>query len=757
MPYNKISIKQLKLPRVISEDIFIEESSSGYNFELNQEINKDLEITGSLIINGENFVGSSNDGVEDNNLVYLGGDNFFSGSYNSVTRGNNNKIVGSENFIFNGDNNEIIAANENSILAGSNIKVDGVSNCFAICNNDNSTKTIVKDNSCLIQSKNIEIYGGTVFSESVEVLGFLDAGEITANSEINAQKIESDYLNLFGNNMQINESSSFFSGVLFNKHDGSILQSRSIISNNASSGVKVDGFDVATRDWVLDKNYSTDPSGIILESVDSSGNFTMDSAYFLEFDSPLHVTGDIIYQGNTGSDSLFLHNSNIEPRDLNFISGFVYDDSSEAYQKIATENWVSGQNYQTEISFSGGLVSSGFNTEENFKISDYLLITGDINCDNTFSVLNGFSSEEKINVSGGCYFSGELNAKNLYISGGLYTESLSNIDSKISISGQTISGNNFNLNNGSFNVTGSEIINKELLLDDYYISGEENTTTTRGSSFFEKTNLQADSNINGIVNIENLNLMGRLNLEANSNTINNFSGDISSEVIYGGLAFSSNQVLLSDVKGQVNIEFLEESISSGINNYEKQNDIIDISVLLKNKKELEDVWSKSSSYSPYLQTFTNNDTGDLWWKSMNQGETGYEDYGFEKRVTEVSDGVYQYKQDRLEGWMEWLAVNEPIKDGSVYDYKTTPSQVTFSIRDSIEVNEESGLLFENVFVPAIETDESDYLISGFDAELRNKQEIQYRVSAPDSMPAEYNDIKEWGFSSYYPRFRIKTV
>ena len=103
MAYNKIKINQIDMPEVISNDLTVSETSSGYHFGLGFPINHDINISGSLTVNGVEIYGNKSYYDPYVNSVLCGYENIISGGNNSVIRGNENLISGEKNIILNDD------------------------------------------------------------------------------------------------------------------------------------------------------------------------------------------------------------------------------------------------------------------------------------------------------------------------------------------------------------------------------------------------------------------------------------------------------------------------------------------------------------------------------------------------------------------------------------------------------------------------------------------------------------------------------
>lgn len=757
MPYNKIKLNQIEKPSVSSEDLSISSFESGYEIELKNSINQDLRISGSLNINGNYLLPDGDEVYGDQNQIFIGAENYISGEKNTIIRGDNNSILGANNIVLNGDNNNFYLSNSCGVLAGSNIFLEQANNSVVIASNDESKKTFNKNNSCLIQHDNIYVYGGLYFQRDAFFYGSFDSSDINCLELLKSNEITVDFEPVFNNNFDVSGNFEIFNGAYFGQYLGANLE-RKNYSNNVVGNIYISGDEVATKEWVDQQGFIVGTGTQSIESVEISGNLVLEPESVFEIKQDLIVTGDVYFSGTSGADAYILSFGDIECNDLEFISGAIYDVDDDSYNLIATKDWVTGQEYIVELGSGDYSLSSGFDSENSVYILDQFNATGDI------FVNSGITIDGNINSKGGVVVSGQLDSttSNIYVSGlsvsgGFESPELINDSLYLDISGGLISGDSIILNSFDFSLTGSNVVTENYIEDNYLLEGDETELTFKNANFQGDSAVDNKIKIENQVSIEDFNLNGSIDVDSKA-YIENINGDIHVNKLNGDLNFSLDQCNFESIKGTTKIEFLEESLISGVNTYDKQNDIIDITISGNSKSDISKVWA-NAFFTPYSQTFTDNDTGEFWWKSMTQGLTGYEDFGFELRIKEVSSGVYVYDEGCLEGWMEWLAINEPIKGQNVTGYMSTQSQVNCFLENEIQNITGVGVPFEESVLNTGSlidiVNEADRLVSGLDLRLKDNSLVEYRVFADESMPALFSEEQSWGTQSYYPRFRIK--
>jgi hypothetical protein len=749
MAYNKIKINQIDMPEVISNDLTVSETSSGYHFGLGFPINHDINISGSLTVNGVEIYGNKSYYDPYVNSVLCGYENIISGGNNSVIRGNENLISGEKNIILNGNNNSFYYSDFNAVIAGSNVTFSNSKGSVVIASNNEEIKEVKESSSLYLYHENIYVYGDTHFEKSVSFNEKTELSKLVVSNSLVASSIKSSDSSIFYDKSKFTSNSQINGETFFGEYTLRDLTRKN--QSNKFSEIKISGENVATKQWIEDKNFTTGLIVMRFDEVDVSGDFVLDHGNLIEYNSVLNVMGDVIAYGSTGEETFLLNDSTLTANNFSCVSGYVLDKDSSEYINIASADWLSGQGYSS----SDEGISTGFYTEGNINISKDLYLTGQLNVNSGFDLHGNYTNSGASFIGGNLNVSGDSYIKNIYITGSLSGQSLYNESSLYNISGVSLTGESMDLKDSTFMVTGSEVIRESYLLENYLLYS--------GISNFKNCKFNGVSLISGVLNfygntkVSDFYLNGHCEFSSDQVELNNISGDFHVEDVLGELNFNVEQCNLADLQGVVDVTIKESFVDTGINSYYKQNDIIDINLYLTGKNEIKKVWERSSSYSPYNQTFNYlEDSGD-WWKSMYHGLTGYETEKFENKIKEISPSLYKYDEACLEGWIEWLAINEPLKNNDVTGYMTTESQVKCAIDQELESLSLSGLELENLVLFESNQDvqeQADWLVSGCDIELKNKQVVEYRVDWFNN-PSANNINNNFGGRNYYPRIRIK--
>jgi len=176
MAFTKIQPQQLQLPTFLSHsgDITFTDNVTGFDANINRNLQGDFDINGTLTISSNEVITTSNSNTTSSSNIILGGtNNSITGTNNVLLNGTaNTSLSGNYNVLINGSLNDFGASGQNNtILAGRQCSFDDQITGSVILADHKTTETNDKNHSLLVSfDSGIEfksLNSGVVFSDDV--------------------------------------------------------------------------------------------------------------------------------------------------------------------------------------------------------------------------------------------------------------------------------------------------------------------------------------------------------------------------------------------------------------------------------------------------------------------------------------------------------------------------------------------------------------------------------------------------------------
>jgi hypothetical protein len=174
MAFTKIQPQQLQLPNFLSPsgDLTFVDNSTGFNIDLNRNLEGDFNIDGNLTLSSSEVLVSNSTNSSDSDGKTIGGQNNIAIGLNAVVNGDSIEASGSFNTALNGSSSNFGKSGQfNTIVGGRNIAFsDQITGSMVIADQKSSAQSMSQNHSLLISfDSGVEFKcpnSGVVFSDN---------------------------------------------------------------------------------------------------------------------------------------------------------------------------------------------------------------------------------------------------------------------------------------------------------------------------------------------------------------------------------------------------------------------------------------------------------------------------------------------------------------------------------------------------------------------------------------------------------------